>query len=142
MTGGSTSQLNTTDTPPSDRRPTFQSSLSSEISPRPPRSLFTRDVTDSPPRIYPRPRYLPTEVSSPHMVPQEEPTMLPGRLSRSTRPLTPQRPRSRTIFRSRSNRIESSNTPPRSPRPSSPQPPRPRFLSPQQSNVVSPRLAQ
>merc|ERR1712179_304403 len=90
-------------TPPSDRRPTFQSSLSSEISPRPPRSLFTRDVTDSPPRIYPRPRYLPTEVSSPHMVPQEEPTMLPGRLSRSTRPSSPQPPRPRFLSPQQSN---------------------------------------
>ena len=68
--------------------------------------------------------------------------MLPNRLVRSTRPLTPQRPRYRTFYRSRSNRIESPDTPPRPPRLLSPQPPRPRFSSPPQSNVESPRLTQ
>jgi len=144
--------IDLTDSPPRIF-PTLQSSLSSEVSPRPPRSLSTLDVTDSPPtfsildmttpRIFPRPRFLPPEVSPPPlMAPQDVPTMLPGRSLRPTLPLTPQRTTSRTFFRSRSNRIESPNTPTRTPRPLSPQPPRPRFLSPQQSNVDSPRLAQ
>jgi len=136
--------IDLTDSPPRIFPP-LQSSLSSMVSPRPPRLISPPDVTDSPPRIFPTPRFLTSEVPPPpqqHMTPQNEPTTFLDRILRSTRPLTPQRSRSRTFFRSRSNRIESPNTPARPPRPSSPQPPRPRFLSPQQSNVDSPRLAQ
>jgi len=136
--------IDLTDSPPRIFPP-LPSLLSSGVPLRPPRSLPPRDMTDSPPRIFPRPRLLLSEVSStqsPLTAPQDLPAMLPNRLVRSTRPLTPQRPRYRTFYRSRSNRIESPDTPPRPPRSLSPQPPRPRFLSPQQSNVESPRLTQ
>ena len=109
--------LLTTDSP-SRIFPPLPSSMPSEAPQRPSQRL-PRDLTDSLPRVFPSPRY-----SRPSGAPHDV----------LTRPLTPQRPRSRTFLRPRSDRIGLPDNPPRSPRFVSPQPSSPRFLSPYQTN--------
>jgi len=109
--------LLTTDSP-SRIFPPLPSSMPSEAPQRPSQRL-PRDLTDSLPRVFPSPRY-----SRPSGAPHDV----------LTRPLTPQRPRSRTFLRPRSDRIGLADNPPRSPRFVSPQPSSPRFLSPYLTN--------